>query len=143
MPCRSLLAALAPLLLAGSTGCFATFDDEEDISYPVMHEPGACPGLAASIESARVDGDQLVVTMSYGGCSTPRIWACWDGTFLESFPVQAPIAIHYEPGGSCDALQTQTERFDLGAVIDAYADAYGGLDPIVLNVGGESVTWEP
>lgn len=146
MPRRSLLAALAPFLLAGSSGCFIVIDDDDDDLPGDTSEVlvrASCPGSAAVVDEVTLAGDTMVVTASYGGCGATRIWACWDGAFLESYPVQVPIRIHHEPAGDCDAWITQTEEIALDPVIDAYVDSYGGLDPIVLNVGGESVTWEP
>lgn len=102
----------------------------------------SCGGLAAPVTSATVDGDLLTYTTEYRDC-TNEVWACWDGSFQESFPVQAPISVRHRDEGDCDTLQTVTLTVDLSPMIDAYAEAYGRLDPITLRVGDIRVTWQP
>ena len=116
-------------------------DAPSDTSRVIVTD--ACPGSTAFVDSAEVVGNRLVVTAGYGGCSNTQIWACWDGSFLESYPVQAPIAVHHEPAGDCDALLSDTISVSLDPVIDGHVDAYGGTDTIVLRVGEFSPAWEP
>lgn len=137
------LASLALLLPA----CVIVVDEPpsddppSDTSAVIVTD--RCPGQAAFVENAEVVGDRLVVTAGYSGCGAAEVWACWDGSFRESFPVQAPIVIHHADAGFCDAYITSTISVSLDPVIDAYQDGYGTLDPIVLQVGDFSLRWEP
>ena len=105
--------------------------------------------LEIAYRYAKVAGREVIVptntfvaTAAYGGCSAAPVWACWDGSFLESYPVQVPIAIHSADGG-CDALFTETISVSLDPVIDGYIDSYGETDAMVLRVGEFSPRWEP
>ena len=116
-------------------------DPPADTSAVIVTD--SCPGSTAFVDSAEVVGDRLVVTAGYGGCSNTQTWACWDGSFLESYPVQAPITVHHEPAGDCDALLTDTISVSLDPVIEGHVDAYGGTDTIILRVGEFSPAWDP
>jgi hypothetical protein len=92
-----------------------------------------------SIDSAAVQGNDLVLEVSYsGGCAEHVFGACWDGMFLESFPVQIGLAIsHDDNDDHCDALGSEQITFDLSPLAEAYADAYGpGNATIVINLDG-------
>jgi hypothetical protein len=139
---RSALAAALLLL----PSCIIVVDEDpddppSDTSAVIVTD--VCPGDPSYVDGAEVVGDRLVVTASYGGCGSTQVWACWDGVFLESNPVQVPIAIHNEPAGDCDALFTDTISVSLEPVLDGYIDAYGGADTIILRVGEFSPTWTP
>lgn len=117
-------------------------DDPPSDTSEVIVTP-SCTGDPSYVDSAEVVGDRLVVTASYGGCASTQTWACWDGSFLESYPVQAPIAIHHAPAGDCDAYLTDTISVSLDPVIDGHVDAYGGTDTMILRVGDFSPIWQP
>lgn len=140
MPYRLLALLLLP-------GCIIVTDDgrsddpPSDTSSVIVTT--TCPGEPAFVDTAVVVDDRLVVTASYGGCNPAPLWACWDGVFLESYPVQARIAIHHDDAGPCDALFTSDLSVSLDPVIDGYADAYGSSDPIILRVGDSSPAWQP
>jgi hypothetical protein len=126
--------------------CVIVLDEEPDgppADTSAVIVTDVCPGDPSAVESAEVVGDRLVVTSGYGGCGPTLSWACWDGTFLESYPVQVPIAIHHEPAGDCDAYITETISVSLAPVIDGYVDAYGAADTMILRVGDFSPVWEP
>ena len=142
---RLRLAYLLVSLLALPSCIIVVEDDPDDPpadTSEVVVTP-SCPGDPAYVENAEVVGDRLVVTASHGGCAPAEMWACWDGTFLESNPVQIPIAIHHAPAGDCDALFTSTISVSLDPVIDAYAGAYGAPDTMILRVGDFSPAWNP
>jgi len=140
------LRLAVPLLLVALPACIIVVDEEPDDPPADTSEvvvTSSCSGEPSYVDTAEVVGDRLVVTASYGGCSSTQTWACWDGTFLESFPVQVPIAIHHAPAGDCDAYLTDTISVRLDPVIEGYIDAYGGTDPIMLRVGDFSPVWQP
>ena len=110
-----------------------------------------CPGQGAlmcdddapmdplSIESATIQGDDLVLDVSYGGgCAAHVFAACWDGLFLESFPVQVHLGISHDANDdNCDALIHDEITFDLAPLAEAYTNAYGpGNATIVINLAG-------
>jgi hypothetical protein len=140
------LASLAAATLLFLPGCLIVLDDDND---DVPRDRSAaivtdrCPGGNTLVQDAEVVGDALVVTAGHGGCHAAPIWACWDGLFLESFPVQARIAIHHAEAGDCDAYFERTIQVRLDPVLDDYRDAYGGADPLILRVGDFAPVWEP
>lgn len=89
----------------------------------------AADGAATWIDDVRVRDDQLVVDVSYsGGCAEHDFIICWpDQSFAESAPPQARLEVlHLTPGDPCDAVPSETVRFDLGPMRDAYREAFGG-----------------
>jgi hypothetical protein len=127
------LRLAVPLVLLALPACIIVVDEEPDDPPADTSEvvvTSSCSGEPSSVDTA-------------GGCGSTQTWACWDGTFLESFPVQVPIAIHHAPAGDCDAYLTDTISVRLDPVIDGYIDAYGGTDPIMLRVGDFSPVWQP
>lgn len=79
----------------------------------VLDEGETCPGVIVGNEVSTVDGTDLVVDASYGGCGATRVWVCWDGAFVATAPPYAYLWVHHEPAGDCDALITQNARISL------------------------------
>lgn len=79
-----------------------------------------------AVDSAKISGDQLVVGVSYsGGCKEHGITACWDGTFLESNPVQARLVLEHDANGdTCEAYLQETLTIDLSSMKDSYKSGY-------------------
>jgi hypothetical protein len=124
------------------TACGTNVDEELSASeITVIDVDDTCPGEPALVESISIEGDQLTYVAGHGGCDVAKMWVCWNGTFLESFPVQAQLVVHNAPAGNCDAFFTQTHTLPLEPVSDAYLDAYQRVDPIVVRVGQQSQTW--
>jgi hypothetical protein len=95
---------------------------------PVVREcPSDLPMDAYSIQEARVDEDgRLSMLVQYGGgCREHEFTLCWDGKFLESFPVQTWLVLHHDGNGDmCRALPTETLVFDLKELEKGYRKAY-------------------
>lgn len=91
---------------------------------------------AARIDSARVERDILQLFVQYGGgCRSHRFALISSGVFLESYPVQVPLALSHDADGDmCRALKTSIERFDLASVRSAYLASYGKGGPVILQV---------
>jgi hypothetical protein len=93
-----------------------------------------------------VSGDALAVNVTYsGGCEQHTFKLCWDGSFLESSPVQVGIwAIDTsEVVDTCEALPTEPRVFDLGPLRDAYTEAYDTMTgTIILNFDEGSDRYE-
>jgi hypothetical protein len=105
----------------------------------VMMCDDSAPMDPLNIESAVVQDDELVLDVSYsGGCADHTFGACWDGLFLESFPVQVHLAISHDDGDdACDAVVSEQIVFDLSPLAEAYESAYGsGSATIVINLDG-------
>lgn len=101
--------------------------------------PPDVPTDAVDILDATVQGDALVVDVGYsGGCETHYLGACWNGSFLESNPVQIQTFIAHEANGdTCEAYPQQQLTFDLAGLADAYADAYQTTTgTILINLEG-------
>lgn len=83
-------------------------------------------------------GDTLSFYAIYsGGCEAHEFIACWDGSFLESDPVQAPLNIvHIGNGDSCEALITEPISIDLTPLKEIYQSSYQtDSGTIILNFG--------
>jgi len=71
------------------------------------------------------EGGLSVVVGYTGGCTKHEFEACWDGRFLESFPVQTQIRIiHHANNDMCEALVGKTLKIDLSAMAEAYRGGY-------------------
>lgn len=97
------------------------------------------------VYAASILADELTVMVATGGgCETHEWVLCWpDGAFAESDPVQAQLEIwHDAHDDSCDGWLTADVVFDLTPLRQAWTEAYGGgTGTIIVNVGGESLTW--
>jgi hypothetical protein len=97
---------------------------------PIVIEPceawSEFPGDPFELNSATVNGDTLSVSVSYsGGCAPHYFRLCYDGAFLESFPVQANVVLQHDgQGDACEAYPTETREFDLRPLAEAYREAY-------------------
>lgn len=130
-------------LLLALSGCIVAEEHEPPTNTASVILSDRCAGLPGDVSTATIAGDTLTFTTQYGGCGSTEAWACWDGAFLESSPVQVPIVVHHADAGNCDAWLSTTRTVDLSPVIDAYADAYGGVDPMILRLDDVRVTWQP
>ena len=86
-------------------------------------DPGNDP---YSIEGAKIQGDILVVEVTYsGGCVEHSFGACF-GSFMESEPVQAGVVIgHLENNDPCDATVNEALAVKLSPLKKAYQESYG------------------
>ncbi|UQA62659.1 hypothetical protein [Polyangium aurulentum] len=108
---------------------------------PVVREcPADLPMDAYNINDARIDEDgRLSMLVQYGGgCREHEFTLCWDGGFMESYPVQTRLVLHHDGNGDmCRALPTVELRFDLRELEKGYKDAYGDdSGQIVLRLDG-------
>jgi hypothetical protein len=78
------------------------------------------------IVSAEVADDVLAVSVRYGGgCREHRFQLVASSTFAESEPVQTPVVLtHDARGDNCRALLSETLRYDLTPLKEAYRRAY-------------------
>ena len=133
-----ILSAALPLT-AGLVAC-----DPTTPNGPI-DPPEECPaddGLARVLD-AEVDGDTLTATVGYSGCSEAEaITPCWDGSFMESFPVQIALDLSTGPAQMCQAYFEHTAEIDLVPLRRAYEDTYGeGPGSMVINLDGMSVLY--
>ena len=80
----------------------------------------------ATITAASIVGDDLLVSVSYGGgCQEHTFQPCWDGLFAESRPVQTWVALgHSGPPDPCDAIISEDLSFSMLPMRQAYEDGY-------------------
>jgi hypothetical protein len=91
-----------------------------------------------------VVGHELRVTVGYsGGCEEHAFQICWDGSFMESDPVQARIdLLHDANGDGCEAYVTDELSFDLNPMRLAWQSYYGGSGgEIILRLRERSATY--
>lgn len=90
-------------------------------------------GDSFELVSATIDSGAIDATVAFGGgCAEHTFRVCWDGSFMESFPVQVRLVLqhdgHHDP---CDAYPSQHLRIPLGPIGDAYTESYGAGDATV------------
>lgn len=78
------------------------------------------------LRAARIEGDTLTVTVSYGGgCRDHQFTLLTSGVFLESYPVQLGASLAHEANDDlCRAWLTEDIDFDLTPIKRMYQDAH-------------------
>ena len=152
---RRFVPAFAFAIVACGGGSPASTPDGTDSMLAV--EPGVVISADASnsltgdsYTIARrpfVEDDTLHVTVQYGGgCARHEFRLFASHVFMESHPVQSPIAIrHNANGDKCRALLTRELRFDLTALRDAWRRSYQQRHgTIILRLRGysEGITYD-
>jgi hypothetical protein len=101
----------------------------------------ADPGVL--VTDASINGDTLTADVGYSGCDTVEITACWhDGSFMESDPVQARLALLAVGAGACTAAFEDTATIDISGLRAAYEDAYRTESgTIIVNLNGATVDY--
>lgn len=94
-----------------------------------------------------VGDDTLEIDVGYsGGCETHQWTLCWDGSFMESEPVQANLSLHHNANGDmCEAYIEETLEIDISALRQSYEEGYqtdSGTIIVQLSDHNESVTYE-
>ncbi len=110
--------------IVSGDGCSATCTLEGGQAIQECAQPYAMDPM--TIETAMIVGDALEVGVQHsGGCETHEFAYCWDGAFLESFPVQVMTQISHDANGDlCDALISEMLSFDLVPLKTAYQKSY-------------------
>ena len=99
--------------------------------YTITSPLPACraeEGDPYTITAAAIVADELRLTLqASGGCAEHDWTLCWpDGTFMESWPVQARLdVLHDDHDDPCDAIVSEDRAFDLSPLRDAWREAYG------------------
>jgi hypothetical protein len=97
---------------------------------------GVTPAIAAVDKLTLVNDEaQLAVTFG-GGCEAHAFDLCWDGAFLESFPVQARLTLVHTRGAddACKALVQRHLSFNLESLREAYRRGYPGTGPATISL---------
>ena len=86
------------------------------------------------IDAATIDGDMLLVTVSYGGgCKKHEFTLDIDGGFLESNPVQARVRLLHDANGDlCAAYITEERQFDLTPFKTLYQQGYRQQEGVII-----------
>ncbi len=132
-----LILALAVPLTAGLVAC--------DPTTPIADPYEECPAntALATVIDAEIVGDTLFASVAHSGCDQAEVTPCWDGAFMESFPVQVALDLSIGPAQACDAYFEFETEIDLGPLKQAYEDGYGsGAGSMILNLDGESILYE-
>lgn len=132
-------SGFAVLLVVSVTACERPTADspiDDGRPQPVVTSSTGHRFDRAFIDSAYVKDDILHVAIQYGGgCRTHRFSLISSGTYLESYPVQLPMALaHDAQADPCRAFKWTVERFDLTAVKRAYLASYKQGGPLVLQL---------
>ena len=114
-------------------------DDMDDDDTPGVAPMQLCSSFAETsteVPMWRIDGDiMLVETWRSGGCEDWTYDLCWDGLFLESFPVQVGLYLQeFGDPDPCDSEVNEFLEFSLVPLQNAYMEAYGeGSADIYVN----------
>jgi hypothetical protein len=105
----------------------------------IMVDDLSTAGLAidnAQIKSASLSSDVLTIVEQHGGGCAPHDFKLFGSKlFLESFPPQADIVLsHSAHGDLCKALITDTLRFSLARLREAYQSSYGSRGTLLLRL---------
>lgn len=95
------------------------------------------------LDSMSIDGDVVNLSISYsGGCQVHDFELLMTpSAFFESHPRQANLYLrHDDHDDPCDAFLSGVLSFDLRSIAHLYELAYGGLEPIIVNVHNLSGT---
>lgn len=95
------------------------------------------------MDPANLNGDIITVRISYsGGCKDHDFQACWEGSFMESYPVQARIKlIHDAHGDACEALISQVVAIDLTPMKESYQAAYQESGTIIIHLDDQTIVY--
>lgn len=96
-----------------------------------------------AIDSARVDGDTLAVSVSHGGGCSDHTYRLVVGTeWMESSPVQVGARISHDAhGDNCRALLRYNLRISLSPLADAYRASYQqNLGSVMIRLAGSSAS---
>lgn len=120
--------------------------DNVDAPDVLPLEIGACDPDTdpLNVSNVKIAGDRLFVDIGHGGgCAEHTYRACWEGSFLESNPVQANIVLEHDANGDmCEAYLQETLEIDLTPMRENYEMGYPGTDGIILlGIGGEGATY--
>lgn len=87
---------------------------------------GGNPQDPLTIDAAAIDGDTLVLDVSYGGgCEEHDVDYCWDGAFAESLPVQVWLDVWHDAHEDlCDAFVQSKRMLDLTPLKTAWQTSY-------------------
>lgn len=81
-----------------------------------------------------LETDTLGLQLQYGGgCEDHEFYLVAAASFMESAPVQARVRLfHDDNGDRCEALVTETVRFNLEPLKEQYEDMYGRASGVML-----------
>lgn len=142
LPALLLATALGSPLIACSTQDSQAVSHSADDPVPPADTPRTLPitqpdrdtdiGEIRSdpfqLGEVKIEGDVLLVTVSYGGGAEEHDFALyWNGITLRSFPGQIHVMLKHDANGdAAEAYLTQTLRFDLSDMIQ----------PLIIHVHG-------
>lgn len=118
-------------------GCAAACTLEGGDALKVCAQPYAMDQLF--VVGAKIVADTMIVDVeASGGCEPHEFAYCWDGLFLESFPVQIHTQISHDGNGDpCEAIVSETLEYDLTDLKKAYQDGYKTQNgEIVIHLSG-------
>lgn len=128
------------VILHGNThsGDLTNVTPEPFTAAPVIEtaDPATIARDPFEILNATINEELLSFSLRFpNGCNQVRL--VWDGSFMESFPVQARLHIAHDTSGlvCTEAITTTNETFDLAPLVQTYVDGGGDpADPINLQI---------
>ncbi len=146
---NALASTIFVLILLGAAGCGNSQKDtipggDDKAQEQVVTDPKAAEGLGTDkyqLDTATLEGDTLVVTVSYGGGCKEHLFALdASRAFMESDPVQLQVSLRHDAKGDpCQRWVTEDYTFDLSPLETRYQEAYGqDSGTIILQLEGFS-----
>ena len=99
---------------------------------------------AIRVRTARIEGDRLILDVEGGACGEEHYYgACYEQSFLESYPVQGTLHVLYDANGdTCEERAPVTIEFDLRGYAEYFARSYPGEGVIITTNFGTYATGE-
>ena len=135
---------LEVVLLPTSDGGVQSYDDADfgvffgPLIPPVIitdTPPDSLGGYPYSLIGLELDGRILHMRVGFSGCDGGHPFQLFmTGGFMESMPVQVRLQlVHDSRDELCLAVFEEGRAYDLLPILAAYREAYGQIDPILLN----------
>ena len=88
------------------------------------------PHDPVTIDDASISGDQLTVSLSFGGgCEAHDLGLCWDGSIAESSPPQVFLTVAHDANNDlCEAYLSEPLIVDISALQGAGSTVTVNLD---------------
>ncbi len=94
-------------------------------------------------DTALLVDDELVISVSHGGCRPYRYGVCYADSWVDTTPAEINITVLHDSAVGCDPLVHKDLRLSLSPLRDDYFLAHPGQSGrIVFNLDGTSISYE-
>jgi hypothetical protein len=127
---------LVTLMLASCSDDASNVDDT-----PLCERDGYVRELTP--DAAQLVDDELVISVSHGGCPPYRYGVCYPDSWVDTTPAEIAITVLHDSSGNCDPLVHKDLRLGLAPLRDDYFGAHPGPSGrIDFILDGTSISYE-